>query len=119
MPGAIRGKNGATPPRKTVGCQRNWTELGRGHHCAAGFTENLGLFEVPECTFIPLDHVHRMADLRKLPLEIIEMQVGSYFVEDDIIRLENIYRRTARNELAQEPSLCDDSSPAKTHHSRA
>jgi len=47
MPGAIRGKNGATPPRKTVGCQRNWTELGRGHHCAAGFTENLGLFEVP------------------------------------------------------------------------
>lgn len=72
-----------------------------------------------ECTFIPLDHVHRMADLRKLPLEIIEMQVGSYFVEDDIIRLENIYRRTARNELAQEPSLCDDSSPAKTHHSRA
>ena len=47
MPGAIRGKNGATPPRKTVGCQRNWTELGRRHHCAAGFTENLGLFEVP------------------------------------------------------------------------
>jgi mannose-1-phosphate guanylyltransferase/mannose-6-phosphate isomerase len=72
-----------------------------------------------EYTFIPLGHVHRMADLGKLPLEIIEMQVGTYFVEDDIIRLENTYRRTARNELAQEPSLCDDSSPAKTLHSRA
>ena len=47
MPGAIRGKNGATPPRNTVVCQRKWTELGRGHHCAAGFTENLGLFKVP------------------------------------------------------------------------
>ena len=47
MPGAIRGKNGATPPRNTVVCQRKWTELGRGHHCAPGFTENLGLFEVP------------------------------------------------------------------------
>ena len=49
MPGAIRGNNGASPPRNAVGCQRNWTEFGRGHHCAAGFTENLGLFEVP-CT---------------------------------------------------------------------
>ena len=47
MPGAIRGKNGATPPRNTVGCQRNWTERGRRHHCAVGFTEKLGLFEVP------------------------------------------------------------------------
>ena len=47
MPGAIRGKKGATPPRNTVGCQRNWTERGRRHHCAVGFTEKLGLFEVP------------------------------------------------------------------------
>ena len=47
MPGAIRGENGATPPRNAVVCQRNWVEFGRGHHCAAGFTENLGLFEVP------------------------------------------------------------------------
>ncbi len=47
MPGAIRGKNGATPPRNTVGCQRKWTERGRHHHCAVGFTEKLGLFEVP------------------------------------------------------------------------
>lgn len=47
MPGAIRGKKGATPPRNTVGCQRNWTERGRRHHCAVGFTEKLGLFEAP------------------------------------------------------------------------
>lgn len=47
MPGAIRCKNRAAPPRNAVVCQRNWAEFGRGHHCAAGFTENLGLFEVP------------------------------------------------------------------------
>ena len=47
MPGAIRCKNGATPPRNAVVCQRNWAEIGRRHHCVVGFTETLGLFEVP------------------------------------------------------------------------
>jgi mannose-1-phosphate guanylyltransferase / mannose-6-phosphate isomerase len=30
---------------------------------------------------------------RKIPLELIEVQVGSYLGEDDIIRLEDVYRR--------------------------
>jgi hypothetical protein len=44
----IRGANGAPPPRNAAACQRNWAEFGRGHHDAAGFTGNLGLFEVPK-----------------------------------------------------------------------
>jgi hypothetical protein len=47
MSWAIRGKNGATSPGKVAICHGNRTEFGRGHHFAAGFTENLGLFEVP------------------------------------------------------------------------
>jgi hypothetical protein len=37
-----------TPAKKTVVCRRNGTGFGRDHRCAAGFTENLGLFEVPK-----------------------------------------------------------------------
>ena len=37
---------GGRPPRNAVVCKRNWVEFGGHHHCAAGLTENLGLFEV-------------------------------------------------------------------------
>ena len=37
---------------------------------------------------------HRLENLSKEPLEIIEIQTGTYFGEDDIIRLEDVYGRT-------------------------
>jgi mannose-1-phosphate guanylyltransferase/mannose-6-phosphate isomerase len=46
-----------------------------------------------ESTFIPLGHVHRLANPGKLPLEIIEVQSGSYLGEDDIVRFEDTYGR--------------------------
>lgn len=46
-----------------------------------------------ESTFIPLGHVHRLSNPGKVPLEIIEVQSGSYLGEDDIIRLEDSYGR--------------------------
>lgn len=46
-----------------------------------------------ESTFIPLGHVHRLANPGKLPLEIIEVQSGSYLDEDDIVRFEDTYGR--------------------------
>ena len=46
-----------------------------------------------ESTFIPLGHVHRLANPGKLPLEIIEVQSGSYLGEDDIVRYEDTYGR--------------------------
>ena len=46
-----------------------------------------------ESTFIPLGHVHRLANPGKLPLEIIEVQSGSYLGEDDIVRVEDTYGR--------------------------
>lgn len=44
-------------------------------------------------TFIPLGHVHRMADLGKVPLGIIDVQSGSHFGKNDIARIEDTYGR--------------------------
>lgn len=48
-----------------------------------------------ESTFIPLGHVHRLRNPGKLPLEIVEVQSGSYLGEDDIVRFEDTYGRVA------------------------
>ena len=46
-----------------------------------------------ESTFIPLGQKHRLANPGKVPLEIIEVQSGSYLGEDDIVRFEDTYGR--------------------------
>jgi mannose-1-phosphate guanylyltransferase/mannose-6-phosphate isomerase len=46
-----------------------------------------------ESTYIPLGTVHRLENPGKVPLEIIEVQSGSYLGEDDIVRLEDRYGR--------------------------
>ena len=48
-----------------------------------------------QSTYIPLGETHRLANPGKLPLEIIEVQSGSYLGEDDIVRFEDTYGRTA------------------------
>ncbi|MBE7418037.1 MAG: mannose-1-phosphate guanylyltransferase/mannose-6-phosphate isomerase [Ideonella sp.] len=47
-----------------------------------------------QSTYIPLGEVHRLANPGKVPLEIIEVQSGSYLGEDDIVRFEDSYGRT-------------------------
>lgn len=46
-----------------------------------------------QSTYIPREEVHRLENMTKKPLEIIEIQTGNYFGEDDIIRLEDKYNR--------------------------
>ena len=46
-----------------------------------------------ESAYIPIGSVHRLANLGKIPLELIEVQVGSYLGEDDIVRLGDEYGR--------------------------
>ena len=46
-----------------------------------------------ESAYVPIGAVHRLANPGKIPLELIEVQVGSYLGEDDILRLEDVYRR--------------------------
>ena len=46
-----------------------------------------------ESIYIPIGSVHRMANKGKIPLELIEVQTGSYLGEDDIERIEDVYKR--------------------------
>lgn len=46
-----------------------------------------------ESTYIPPGTKHRLENPGKLPLEIIEVQSGSYLGEDDIVRFEDAYGR--------------------------
>lgn len=46
-----------------------------------------------ESIYIPIGAVHRLENPGKIQLELIEVQTGSYFGEDDIIRIEDDYRR--------------------------
>ncbi|MET0259327.1 MAG: hypothetical protein ABW179_12185, partial [Methylobacterium sp.] len=43
--------------------------------------------------YLPIGAMHRLTNPGKIPLELIEVQVGSYTGEDDIIRVEDIYGR--------------------------
>jgi len=47
-----------------------------------------------QSTYIPLGETHRLANPGKVPLEIIEVQSGSYLGEDDIVRFEDHYGRS-------------------------
>jgi mannose-1-phosphate guanylyltransferase/mannose-6-phosphate isomerase len=47
-----------------------------------------------QSTYIPLGQKHRLANPGKVPLEIIEVQSGSYLGEDDIVRFDDTYGRT-------------------------
>ena len=53
------------------------------------------VFELVEnqSTYIPQGSLHRLENHQDIPLEIIEIQTGSYLGEDDIIRLEDDYLR--------------------------
>jgi mannose-1-phosphate guanylyltransferase / mannose-6-phosphate isomerase len=47
-----------------------------------------------QSTYIPQGQTHRLANPSKTPLEIIEVQSGSYLGEDDIVRFEDTYGRS-------------------------
>jgi mannose-1-phosphate guanylyltransferase/mannose-6-phosphate isomerase len=47
-----------------------------------------------ESVYIPIGSVHRLANPGRIPLELIEVQTGSYLGEDDIVRLDDIYKRS-------------------------
>ena len=47
-----------------------------------------------QSTYIPLGSRHRLENPGNIPLELIEVQSGSYLGEDDIVRFEDVYGRT-------------------------
>lgn len=55
--------------------------------------ESVSTLSENQSTYIPLGEVHRLANRGKIPLEIIEVQSGSYLGEDDIVRYSDNYGR--------------------------
>ncbi|MBC3864176.1 mannose-1-phosphate guanylyltransferase/mannose-6-phosphate isomerase [Undibacterium jejuense] len=55
--------------------------------------EKVILLTENQSTYIPLGEVHRLKNPGAIPLEIIEVQSGSYLNEDDIVRFEDTYGR--------------------------
>ena len=51
------------------------------------------LYHENEAAYLPIGCIHRMRNPGKIDLKIIEVQVGSYTGEDDIVRIEDIYAR--------------------------
>jgi len=49
-----------------------------------------------ESTYIPMGETHRLENPGKVPLDIIEVQSGSYLGEDDIVRFEDGYGRVPK-----------------------
>ena len=52
---------------------------------------------VGESVFIPLGSKHSLEDKGKIPLTVIEVQIGGYQEEDDIVRYSDIYNRISEN----------------------
>ena len=58
--------------------------------------EEESLLQVNQSTYIPKDMVHRLENPGPGPLHLVEVQVGDYLEEDDIIRIEDTYGRVEK-----------------------
>lgn len=56
-------------------------------------SDNVQLVSENQSVYVPLGAVHSMENPGRLPLTLIEVQTGSYFGEDDIIRYDDVYGR--------------------------
>ncbi|NSY91913.1 cupin domain-containing protein, partial [Agrobacterium tumefaciens] len=46
-----------------------------------------------QSVYIPIGQPHRLANEGQIPLELVEIQTGAYLGEDDVIRIEDDYKR--------------------------
>jgi mannose-1-phosphate guanylyltransferase / mannose-6-phosphate isomerase len=55
--------------------------------------DKVQVFYENEAVYLPIGCLHRLVNPGRIPLELIEVQVGSYLGEDDIVRVEDVYGR--------------------------
>lgn len=60
-----------------------------------------------QSTYIPIGVNHRLENVGKIPLEIIEVQSGAYLGEDDIVRLDDQYGRLGEK-IAEKANACEN-----------
>jgi mannose-1-phosphate guanylyltransferase/mannose-6-phosphate isomerase len=70
----------------------HWTIVSGTARVTIGDVERL--IRENESVYIPATEWHRLANPGKMPLEVIEVQIGSYLGEDDIVRSDDIYNRS-------------------------
>jgi len=56
--------------------------------------DNISFLKEGESTYVPLGSIHRIENSGKTTIVLIEVQIGDYLEEDDIIRYQDIYKRT-------------------------
>ena len=61
------------------------------------------LLQEDQSTYIPLGTIHRLENPGKIPLELVEVQTGSYIGEDDVRRLDDVYGRHNDSQAEQHP----------------
>lgn len=69
----------------------HWVVIGGSAKVTTGDT--VAMVHTNESVFIPQSTKHRLENPGRIPLEIIEVQNGSYLEEDDIVRFEDDYNR--------------------------
>jgi mannose-1-phosphate guanylyltransferase/mannose-6-phosphate isomerase len=60
--------------------------------------DSVFLLSENQSTYIPIGTRHRLENPGAIPLEIIEVQSGSYLGEDDIVRFEDVYNRSGKKD---------------------
>jgi mannose-1-phosphate guanylyltransferase/mannose-6-phosphate isomerase len=55
--------------------------------------EQVSLLSENQSIYIEIGQLHRLENPGKIPLQLIEVQTGSYLGEDDIVRVEDVYQR--------------------------
>ena len=55
--------------------------------------DQVKFLEAGNSVYVPLGAIHRMENLGAKPMVLIEVQIGTYFGEDDIVRYEDVYAR--------------------------
>ena len=55
--------------------------------------DEIKLIRPNESTYIKMGEVHRLSNDGKIPVVLVEVQVGEYTGEDDIIRIEDDFNR--------------------------
>lgn len=61
--------------------------------CVVRIGEKESFLKANQSTYIPMGEIHRLENHGKLPLVLIEVQMGEYLGEDDIVRLDDDYKR--------------------------
>jgi len=69
----------------------HWIVVRGTAHVTRG--EEVFLVTENESTYIPVGVVHALENPGKIPLELVEVQSGSYLGEDDIVRFSDRYGR--------------------------